>query len=144
MIQKDDSLSLILYGVSVAVENFAEKIAISNCSLTYRQLLPLLILRYNKTLTQADIARKLCITPSALVRTLDKLHKDGYINKVNSLVHKRYNDITLTHTGSKIAEKLSKIFERELKRILSKSKKIKMSNFYDVLSETVELLNSKN
>lgn len=91
-----------------AVEKFAKDMGIHR---SQHRLLMYLV-RNDTRVSQKDIANHFDISPAAVAKSLKKLESEGYIIRNISKSDNRFNEVTITEKGRKLASDTREMFDR--------------------------------
>ncbi len=96
--RKELSTKLINYLVSIQL-NFFLRIDVP---LVANQWITLNILYFDGPLTSTELGSRLSISKQQVFQIINKLYKDGYVNRQTTLEDRRCKNIMLTEKGNKI------------------------------------------
>lgn len=86
---------------------------------------------HNEGMTPANLSREMCLNKTIVSRLVDKLNKDGYVNKKQDEYDKRRYFISITEYGR---EELFKIYELYLSPIKELRLKLGDEDFFNLIS----------
>jgi len=113
-IERDDILRGIEYWIFLTGRLLEESAngLLENESVTFRQLKLLGLLLVRGPLTQKDLASRLQVKPSAIVRIVDRMERDGWLQRTTDPLDKRKNVVVLTAAASELEELLTQCMEQ--------------------------------
>lgn len=88
-------------------------------SISYMQMLILLFAHTCPGITQREITMKLQVTPGAISRQVDALHKKGCLIRETNKSNRREHNLTLTKQGKSVYEKSIRMLENMLEPVFS-------------------------
>ncbi len=91
-----------------AAEKFAKDMGIHR---SQHRLLMYLVKNQDKV-SQKDISNHFDISPAAVAKSLKKLESEGYIIRNTSKSDNRFNEVTITEKGRKLASDTREMFDR--------------------------------
>ncbi len=97
--------------VAFITNNTAKKIAeafnerLQPLGITRVQWIALYFLGEKESITQKELAEKMNIKDSTLARLIDRMEKEGYVERVKNSGDRRFTNLVLTAKGSKSREK---------------------------------------
>ncbi len=90
--------------------------------------------------SQAEIAERMEISPSALAVSLKKLEKGGYIRRSSDLSDERKKHMEITEAGSKVVSESHKMFQEVENQMFQGLSEEEMETIHKYLNQIVENL----
>ena len=87
----------------------------------------------DKGLSQIDIGKHLIVTASNMTRLLDRLHKEGVIERYAQPGDRRVNLIKITQKGSHILDKAWPGYYKKITEIASLLDRVELKNISEIL-----------
>jgi len=111
---------------------------LSAYDMTRVQWIALYFLGTSKYINQSELAEKMNIKKSTIVRLIDRMEKEGYVQRKKDIKDRRITYIFLTALGKKLRKKLLP-FGEEFSNLISKDiSNEDMKIFKNVLNKLVE------
>lgn len=105
MFKLDDCVGFITNTAAKKIADaFNEKL--SQYGITRVQWIALYFLGQNESMNQSDLAKKMNIKNSTMVRLIDRLEKEGYVKRVKDIKDRRITNLSLTEIGIQRREEL--------------------------------------
>lgn len=137
MFELDDCVAFVTSKVSKKIADvFNEKL--NNYDITRVQWIALYFLGKSESINQTELADKMDIKKSTMVRLIDRMEKEGYVRRKKDIEDRRITYICLTALGKKIRKELlpfGKEFSDLITRDISDED---MKIFKKVLNKLVE------
>jgi len=110
-LKKDNFQEAAIYGIACAYALMEKQISdyLRSFNLTPAKFNAMMIIKHigkDKGLSQVQIGRHLIVTASNMTRLLDKLNKEGYIERFGLKGDRRVNLVRITKKGSEILDKV--------------------------------------
>ena len=127
-----DSIPFFVFTAAHAIERAMNE-ALEGCGITFRQCQMLGMLAAHGSLTQAEVADRLGVEPSSVARLVDRMTRDGWVERRPDPADRRKNRLVATgkaepvweavrHKGLAVRSKALRGFEEgevaDLKRLL--------------------------
>ncbi|GMQ64306.1 MarR family winged helix-turn-helix transcriptional regulator [Vallitalea maricola] len=120
MFNLDDCVAFITNNASKQMENYFNE-RLTQLGSTRVQWIALYYLGKNKSISQVDLAKKMNIKSSTVVRLIDRMERDGYVKRVKDSNDRRITTLELTDSGLNLrkqllpeGEKASKVFSKNI------------------------------
>lgn len=137
MFQLDDCIGFITNKVSKKIADiFNEKL--SKYGITRVQWIALYFLGKHEYINQSELADKMDIKKSTMVRLIDRMEKEGYVQRQKDINDRRITYICLTELGKKHREDLLPFGEDFSNSIVRNISEEEMEIFKKVLDRLVE------
>lgn len=140
MFDLDCCVAFITSNTSKKMEDFFNERLIP-LGTTRVQWIALYYLGKYDSISQSDLAKKMNIKNSTIVRLIDRMERNGYVKRVKDVKDRRITNLKLTQDGKKLREKLlpegQKVNEIFSKNITDDEFKI----FMNVLNKMVDNIN---
>ncbi|GKX27902.1 MarR family transcriptional regulator [Vallitalea longa] len=120
MFNLDDCVAFITNNASKQMENYFNDRLVQLGS-TRVQWIALYYLGKNKSISQVELAKKMNIKSSTVVRLVDRMERDGYVKRVKDANDRRITSLELTNAGINLrkqllpeGEKASNVFSKDI------------------------------
>jgi len=103
-IDRDEFIESLEYWIefsSRVLEKSANDL-LSEHNITYRQVKVLGVLVVRGPISQTELADRVQVEPSTIVRVVDRMERDGWVNRQNDPTDKRRNIVVITEMASTI------------------------------------------
>jgi len=142
---KDVYKKEMIYGV-LLINNIITKIAsdfFSNYKLTAPTFNVLMVIKHaggKSGISQADISKRLILTPSNMTRILDRLEKRGLIKRISHKTDRRVNVIKVTKKASNLLDKIWPAYTEKIKYVANHMSKNEQKTIAKILLKWFEKL----
>ena len=143
MFNLDTCVAFIASNASKEMDNYFNQRLIS-LGCTRVQWIALYYLGQCKSINQRDLAKKLNIKSSTVVKLVDRMERDGYLKRVKDLNDKRVTTLKLTQKGMKLREELLSEGEKTTKIFCQNVTDEELEIFINVLNKIVHNINTQN
>ena len=146
---------LLKYGINTNQENIESKVVyeiacvflllekhimeyLKDYNLTLSQFNALMIIKHvgkSKGLSQVEISEKIIISPSNMTRLLDKLKREGLVERFPSPEDRRVNLIKITSKGSGLLDTLWPGYSKKVQKIMNLMKKEELYQISALMSK---------
>ena len=106
----------------------------------------LMTLACHQFASQAELAKRLEVTPASIAVTLKNLEKTGYITKTAKKEDNRINVVELTKKGRKLVDESQDFFDsldREMYQGFSEKERRELCRFLDRIYENIQQMEKK-
>jgi DNA-binding MarR family transcriptional regulator len=114
----DGSPAYLLHKLVFELDRAADKLLHTHLGISYKRLLFLVVLQYQGTITQHELAVALGYSDPAVSTMLLELAKDGYIRTTPSPEHGRKRLVTITPKGSEIVAGGRQLLDSEFDKLM--------------------------
>jgi DNA-binding MarR family transcriptional regulator len=144
-IEKDLGLKILmdLRKITRAIDLNSKKLS-SETSLTAPQIVSLIAIYHQETLTLADLAEQVHLSSSTMVGIIDRLEAKNLVVRERSKTDRRQVLIHITDEGRKMAKKSPLPLQEELIKSLSKLPEAQQRNLAKALELLVKMLDFKD
>lgn len=108
-----------------------------NLSITYMQMMIVMMSQSCPGISQQQVTEKLRVTPGAISRQVDALHKKGYLIRETNKQNRREHNLTLTREGETIFKEgvtlLENMLEPLFQAVSEKDKQTTISSLEAVI-----------
>ncbi len=121
---KDRLREELLYNLAlsyVLIEKEIEKV-LDSFGLSAVKMNALLMIKHvgkEKGLSQVDISQRMIVTAGNITRLIDRLEKEGWVERVADTEDRRVNLIKITRKGSDLLVKAWPVYKRKVNEIVS-------------------------
>ena len=113
-------------------------------SLAFFELLYLLLQESQRSLRVGDIARKLQVTVGGTSKLIDRIEREGFIQRENDPLNRRASLIVLTKAGERVVSSAIKTYEAEMKEVLDGVlNELEQSQMYDYVVRLLKAAKAK-
>lgn len=124
----------------IVYKNFNQNLSEKGC--TRVQWLALYFIGRENKLNQTDLANLMQLQTSTIVRLLDRLERDGYVNREKDDFDRRISFISLTQSGEKIRKDLITEVEAFSKKVTGNISEDEIRVYKNVLDKMIKNTNS--
>ena len=114
-----------------------------NLSITYMQMMIIMISKTCPGISQRQITEKLQVTPGAISRQVDALHKKGWLIRETNKLNRREHNLTLTKQGEVVFNKSIALLESMLAPLFLTLSETKKKDTITNLETVIQKLHQK-
>ncbi|MBU5485900.1 MarR family transcriptional regulator [Clostridium sp. MSJ-11] len=143
MFNLDDCIGIITSrGTKEIVEAFNHRLALHD--ITRVQWIALYYIGEEKGITQKDLADKMNIKESTVARLIDRMEKEGTVERIKNTEDRRVTKLHLTEKGSEKREAVIPIGEEFSREGIHGISQEHLKIFKEVLQQIITNVNTKN
>jgi len=144
-IKEDEYDKACVYGIACIYSLIEKKVSdyLRPYSLTPAKFNALMIIKHtgkDKGLSQIEIGRRLIVSASNMTRLLDKLEKEGFIERFSRVGDRRVRVIKISEKGSIILDKVWPGYHEKIKQLGNFINKQEQKNMVALLGKWLERL----
>lgn len=113
----------------------AEKLAITNLKGPQAMVLKFIKDNPEKIVYQKDIEEELCIRKATASQLINRMEKNGFINRVTVSKDKRYRQLVITEQGKNSLSKIDHLIDRTEKKMKSDLSSEELTTFFNLLGK---------